>query len=486
MRTVPSNSWKPDCMSRIISEDQNEQFLFELIRDKSRVLNQPAFVIGGYVRDQIMGRRTKDIDIVCLGSGINLARETAAALDSAPEVVIFKRFGTAMFKWRGVEMEFVGARKESYSPDSRKPAVEEGTLEDDQYRRDFTINALAYSLNKDFGALVDPFDGLEDIEQGIIRTPLDPERTFSDDPLRMMRAIRFATQLNFRIEPATYEAIASASDRISIVSRERINVELEKILASSKPSIGFSLLEETGLLKHILPELVALKGVDYVNGRGHKDNFYHTLQEVDNLAENTDNVWLRWAAVFHDIAKPATKRYDESAGWTFHGHEALGAKWIPRIFRRLKFPLDGKMKYVQKLVRLHLRPISLTKENITDSAIRRLLYEAGDDLEDLLMLCEADITSKNSKKVQRYLKNYEMVREKLQEVEENDRIRNWQPPVDGELIMKTFDIPPSRVVGDIKTAIREAILDGDIPNDFDAAYQFMLEEGRRQGMEVKD
>ncbi|HKK89366.1 MAG TPA: HD domain-containing protein [Saprospiraceae bacterium] len=471
-------------MSRIISKDQNEQYLFELIHDKSRELNQPAYVIGGYVRDQIMDRHTKDIDIVCLGSGIKLAEETAAALKPKPEVVVFKRFGTAMFKWRDVEMEFVGARKESYSPDSRKPAVEEGTLEDDQYRRDFTINALAYSLNEDFGALVDPFGGVEDIEKGLIRTPLDPERTFSDDPLRMMRAIRFATQLNFRIKSETYEAIAASSERIAIVSKERINVELEKILASSKPSIGFKILEETGLLKHILPELVALKGVDFVDGRGHKDNFYHTLQVVDNLAEKTDKIWLRWAAVFHDIAKPATKRYDKEAGWTFHGHEALGAKWIPRIFRRLKFPLDSKMKYVQKLVRLHLRPISLTKENITDSAIRRLLFEAGNDLEDLLMLCEADITSKNSKKVQRYLNNYKMVREKLQEVEEKDRMRNWQPPVDGELIMETFDIKPSRVVGDIKTAIREAILDGDIPNDFNAAYQYMLQEGRRLGLET--
>lgn len=469
-------------MNKIISEDRNEQFLFELIHQKSKELNQPSFVIGGYVRDKIMGRDTKDIDIVCLGSGIKLAEETAAALNPSPKVVVFKRFGTAMFKWRDVEMEFVGARKESYSPDSRKPAVEEGSLEDDQYRRDFTINALAYSLNEDFGALVDPFDGLADIQQGIIRTPLDPQRTFSDDPLRMMRAIRFATQLNFNIEPLTYEAITKANDRIAIVSKERINVELEKILASPKPSIGFKLLEETGLLQHILPELLDLKGVEYVNGRGHKDNFYHTLQVVDNLAEKTDNIWLRWAAVFHDIAKPATKRYDDEAGWTFHGHEALGAKWIPRIFRRLKFPLDSKMKYVQKLVRLHLRPISLTKENITDSAIRRLLFDAGDDLEDLLMLCEADITSKNPKKVQRYLNNYQMVREKLQEVEEKDRIRNWQPPVDGELIMKTFRIPPSKVVGDIKAAIREAILDGDIPNDFDAAYEFMLEEGRRFGL----
>lgn len=464
---------------------QHERKLFRLIQQTSEELGFPVFVVGGYVRDRLLGRPSKDMDIVCLGSGIELARQLAQKLRPIPRVAFYSRFGTAMIKHKDLEIEFVGARKESYRHDSRKPIVEEGSLEDDQNRRDFTINALAVSLNEqNFGEIIDPFGGLHHLEAKLIKTPLEPGKTFSDDPLRMMRCIRFATQLGFRIDEVTYRALSHYKNRLNIVSMERIIGELNKIMQTDQPSIGFKLLFNTGLLEVFFPEMVALHGVEYRNGKGHKDNFYHTLEVLDNLCKNTDNLWLRWAAVMHDIAKPPTKRFDSVQGWTFHGHEALGAAMVPRIFRRLRLPMDHKMKYVQNLVRLHLRPISLTKEQITDSAIRRLLFEAGDDLEDLMLLCEADITSKNPGKVKRYLENYEQVRLKLKEVEEKDEIRNWQPPVDGEMIMQTFGLSPCREVGVIKTAIREAILDGDIPNDKKAAYDFMLEKGRALGLSV--
>ncbi len=463
----------------------HEREIFMLIEQAAAELGFPAYVVGGYVRDRLLGRASKDMDIVCIGSGIQLAQKIASKLRPIPRIVVYQRFGTAMLKHKDLEVEFVGARKESYRVDSRKPSVEEGSLEDDQNRRDFTINALAVSLNAhNFGEIIDPFGGLHHLERKILKTPLEPGKTFSDDPLRMMRAIRFSTQLGFEIEDETYKALSKYKNRINIVSKERITTEMEKILKADEPSIGFKLLFDTGILELIFPEMAALHGVDVKNGKAHKDNFYHTLEVVDNLSKNTNNIWLRWSAVLHDIAKPPTKRFDPTHGWTFHGHEALGATMVPRIFRNMRLPMDHKMKYVQKLVRLHLRPISLTKENITDSAIRRLLFEAGDDIDDLMKLCEADITSKNPKKVKRYLENYELVRGKLKEVEEKDKMRNWQPPVSGELIMETFNIPPSRAVGNIKTAIREAILDGKITNDFDEAFAFMLEIAKEYGFEV--
>lgn len=467
----------------------HERAIFNLIGTVAEDLGYPTYVVGGYVRDRLLGRPSKDIDIdiVCVGSGIRLAQEVASRLHPIPRVAVYKRFGTAMLKHKDLEIEFVGARKESYRKDSRKPSIEEGSLEDDQNRRDFTINALAVSLNQaDFGAIIDPFGGLVHLEEKRIKTPLEPQKTFSDDPLRMMRAIRFASQLDFEIDPETYQAIQEEKARIHIVSKERIAIELNKIVLSTVPSVGFKLLFKTGLLDLIFPEMAALHGVATRNGRAHKDNFYHTLEVLDNISKETSDLWLRWAAIMHDIAKPATKRFDPAQGWTFHGHEALGAYMTPKIFRKLRLPMDHKMKYVQKLVRLHLRPIALTKEEITDSAVRRLLFEAGDDIDDLMLLCQADITSKNPRKVERYLSNYEKLKTKLKEVEAQDQLRNWQPPITGALIMQTFDLKPSRTVGEIKDTIRDAILDGDIPNDYDAAFELMLKRGAELGLKPQN
>ena len=455
-----------------------EIFLLKKIAAAANELGIDAYLTGGFVRDKIICRPTKDADIVCLGDGIELAHKVAERFNPKPIVAYFKTFGTAQIKLDdGFEIEFVGARKESYDFGSRKPVVAPGTLEDDQNRRDFTINALAISLNKNnFGKLIDPFNGVNDIERGIIETPLAPLQTFSDDPLRMMRAIRFATQLNFTIAPVTFQAIIDNAARIKIVSQERITDELNKILLAKKPSIGLDLLSKSGLMQLIFPQMMALHGAEYVDGLGHKDNFYHTLQVVDNISENTNDLWLRWAAVLHDIAKPVTKRFEVGHGFTFHGHEVVGARMVPKIFTKLKLPLNEKMRLVQKLVELHLRPISLTKENITDSAIRRLLFDAGEDIESLMLLCNADITSKNKQKVKRFMQNFELVKQRLKEVEEKDHIRNWQPPITGEIIMQTFNLSPSKPVGIIKDAIRNAILDGVIPNSYEDAFQFMLKQ----------
>ncbi|MBA3828549.1 MAG: HD domain-containing protein [Taibaiella sp.] len=461
-----------------------EQALFERISSIAQGMQVHCYLVGGFVRDKILGRDTKDADIVCTGDGIALAQAVAASYPNRPQVNFFKTFGTAQFKLNGFDVEFVGARKESYSSDSRKPEVSEGTIEDDQRRRDFTINAMAISLNKEnYGRLIDPFNGMEDLRNKILRTPLDPDITFSDDPLRMMRGIRFATQLGFVLEPETFEAISRNKERIKIVSQERVTDELNKIMVTPKPSVGFDLLYKSRLLHEFFPQMTELAGVEIIEGKGHKDNFYHTLQVLDNVAQRSDNLWLRWAAVLHDIAKPATKKFEEGHGWTFHGHEALGEKMTPRIFRQLKLPQNENMKFVAKLVGLHLRPIGLTKEDITDSAMRRLLFDAGADLEALMILCESDVTSKNKFKVKRYLENFELVKERLKVVEEKDRIRNWQPPIDGAEIMKIFGLAPSREVGILKTAVREAILDGIIPNDYAAAYGYVLQKAAE--MDIK-
>ena len=446
-----------------------------------------TYVVGGYVRDLIMKNKSKDIDVVCVGSGIELARRVADSLPGKTHLSVFKNFGTAQVKYQGTEIEFVGARKESYRKDSRKPLVEDGSLQDDQNRRDFTVNAMAICLNEErLGEFIDPFDGLKDIKRKVIRTPLDPAITFSDDPLRIMRAFRFAAQLNFDIAPETFEATTEQKKRLSIVSGERIADELNKLILSSNPGYGFNLMFHAGVLAEVFPEMARLQGVQMIDGKGHKDNFYHTLKVLENVSANSDNLWLRWAAILHDIAKPRTQRFDKKSGWTFHGHEDLGARMVPKIFKQMRLPLHDKMKYVQKLVRLHLRPIALVSDEITDTALRRLLFEAGDDLEDLMLLCRADITSKNSSKVARYLANFDKVETKLKQVEARDQIRNFQPPVTGQLIMDYFGIEPSKMVGIIKDEIKEAILEGKIGNHFEEAFELMKEIGQKKGLQKKN
>ncbi len=456
--------------------------LFEAVSKVSKANRLSSFVIGGFVRDLILKRPSKDVDVVVLGDGLFLAEKVAEEL-GVKKVAFYKNYGTAAFKYNDIEVEFVGARKESYSRDSRKPIVEKGTLQEDQDRRDFTINALAISLNESsYGEVIDPFDGLKDIEKKIIRTPLDPEVTFSDDPLRMMRAVRFATQLGFKIESNALKALKTNAKRLEIISEERIIDELNKIILAETPSRGFKLLFNTELLHQFFPEMVALHGVETIDGKSHKDNFYHTLEVLDNISLQTDDLWLRWAAIMHDIAKPRTKRFNAKAGFSFHGHEDVGARMVHGIFRRLKLPLDQKMKYVQKLVKLHLRPIALVKGHVTDSAVRRLLFEAGDDIDDLMTLCNADITSKNEMKVQKFKHNFQKVRQKLKDVEEKDQIRNFQPPISGQEIIKTFSLEPSKIVGEIKSEIKEAILDGKIKNNYNDAYAYMLELGKKHGL----
>lgn len=460
--------------------------IFKTIGEEAELLGTRAFVIGGYVRDLLLKRPSKDIDIVVEGQGIELAQAVAKRIGN-PKVAVFKTYGTAMFKYKELEIEFVGARKESYTETSRNPVVSQGTIKEDQDRRDFTINALAISLNKeDYGQLIDPFGGVDDLKNKTLRTPLNPDITFSDDPLRMMRGVRFASQLGFELQKETYDAIEANASRLEIITRERISDELNKIMLSKVPSVGFKLLFNTKLLHEFFPEMVRLHGVKSINGKTHKDNFYHTLQVLDNICVNTDYLWLRWAALLHDIAKPPTQRFDKKAGWTFHGHEVVGARMVPKIFSRLKLPLNDKMKYVQKLVNLHLRPIVIAQDVVSDSAIRRLLFDAGDDIEDLMMLCEADITSKNKFKVKKYLHNFQIVRAKLKDVEERDQMRNWQPPVSGKDIMDLFKIKPCREIGIIKNQITEAILEGEIPNERDSAMVFMREKGIELGLSIQD